>query len=323
MKKWVVIPMSVFIVMVLVAAGYTVYLYQSVKTTAHQMYESRDGTAQPKPVSKDDSSSMVAAAGKDSKVQTGAVAVTASLKEKKPFTVLILGVDQRENDRGRSDAMVFLTVNPAKQNILMFNIPRDTRTEIIGHNTVDKINHAYAFGGVNMSVKTVEHLLDYPVDYYIRVNMEGFAHLIDSIGGIEVNNPFAFYYEGHQFDQGDLKLTGEEALLYSRMRYDDPRGDMGRNTRQRQILKELINSSLRIANVVKIDSLLADVRDSVKTDITFDDMKTFLTDYRPDIKQIDQDEISGQGQRINGIWYYLVSDKEKSRVHNLIKEHMQ
>lgn len=90
--------------------------------------------------------------------------------------------------------MIFLTVNPAKQSMLMFNIPRDTRTEIIGRGTVDKINHAYAFGGVNMSVKTVEHFLDYPVNYYVRVNMEGFARLIDSLGGVDVDNPFAFSY---------------------------------------------------------------------------------------------------------------------------------
>lgn len=329
MKKWVVILTSAFVVVVLGVAGYAAYIYQSVKTTAHQIYESRDAAVQPKPVSKEGNSSpntAVASTGKDASVQPSSAQTTVqpiNLEEKKPFTVLVLGVDQRENDRGRSDSMIFLTVNPAKQSILMFNIPRDTRTEIVGHGTVDKINHAYAFGGVNMSVKTVEHFLDYPVNYYIKVNMEGFAHLIDSMGGVEVNNPFSFYYEGHQFDQGDLNLNGEEALLYSRMRYDDPRGDMGRNSRQRQILKQVIKNSLKITNVVKIESLLGDVGDSVKTDITFDDMKAFLTNYRTDLKEIDQVEISGQGERIKGIWYYSVSDKERSRIHNLIKEHLQ
>ncbi|WP_136603699.1 LCP family protein [Paenibacillus dokdonensis] len=329
MKKWVVILTSAFVVVVLGVAGYAAYIYQSVKTTAHQIYESRDAAVQPKPVSKEGNSSpntAVASTGKDTSVQPGSVKTTVqpiNLEEKKPFTVLVLGVDQRENDRGRSDSMIFLTVNPAKQSILMFNIPRDTRTEIVGHGTVDKINHAYAFGGVSMSVKTVEHFLDYPVNYYIKVNMEGFAHLIDSMGGVEVNNPFSFYYEGHQFDQGDLNLNGEEALLYSRMRYDDPRGDMGRNTRQRQILNQVIKNSLKITNVVKIESLLGDVGDSVKTDITFDDMKAFLTNYRTDLKEIEQVEISGQGERIKGIWYYSVSDKERSRIHNLIKEHLQ
>ncbi|MDR9856014.1 LCP family protein [Paenibacillus sp. VCA1] len=326
MKKWVLILSSVSIVAVLGIAGYAAHLYQSVKTTAHKIYESRDGQIEPMPVGKEGRGIRSAVAGAKSAepaVTPQTKTAPFDLKDKKPFTVLVLGVDQRENDRGRSDAMIFLTVNPAKQSILMFNIPRDTRTEIVGHGTVDKINHAYAFGGVNMSVKTVERLLDYPVNYYVKVNMEGFARIIDSLGGVDVDNPFAFYYEGHQFDKGELHLNGEEALLYSRMRYDDPRGDMGRNARQRQILQQVIKNSLNIATVTKIESLLDEVADSVKTDITFEDMKTFLTDYRTDLKKIDQVEIGGQGQRIKGIWYYLVSDKERSRIHQLIKAHLE
>lgn len=111
--------------------------------------------------------------------------------------------------------------------------------------------------------------------------------------------------------------------MYSRMRFDDPRGDMGRNARQRQILQQVIKNSLNIATVTKIESLLDEVADTVKTDITFEDMKTFLMDYRTDLKKIDQVEISGQGQRIQGIWYYLVNDKERSRIHQLIKQHME
>jgi len=326
MKKWVLVLSSVLIIAVVGVAGYAGYIYHSVKTTAHKIYESREPRVEPASAGKERSSVQHAAFGAKSSVQTDNPQnkpAPFDLKEKKPFTVLVLGVDQREHDRGRSDAMIFLTVNPAKQSILMFNIPRDTRTEIVGHGTVDKINHAYAFGGVNMSVKTVEHFLDYPVNYYIKVNMEGFARIIDSLGGVDVDNPFAFYYEGHRFEKGELHLSGEEALLYSRMRYDDPRGDMGRNARQRQILQQVIKNSLNIATVAKIESLLDEVADSVKTDITFEDMKTFLTDYRTDLKKVDQVEIGGQGQRIKGIWYYLVNDKEKSRIHQLIKEHLE
>lgn len=321
MKKWILIVSSILIIAVAGVTAYAAYIYQSVKTTAHKIYESRDGQVLPEPAGKEGNTAE--AAGAEYSASRTEKAAPFDLQDKKPFTVLVLGVDQREHDRGRSDAMIFLTVNPAKQSMLMFNIPRDTRTEIIGRGTVDKINHAYAFGGVNMSVKTVEHFLDYPVNYYVRVNMEGFARIIDSLGGVDVDNPFAFSYEGHRFDQGQLHLTGQEALMYSRMRFDDPRGDMGRNARQRQILQQVIKNSLNIATVTKIESLLDEVADSVKTDITFEDMKTFLMDYRTDLKKIDQVEISGQGQRIQGIWYYLVNDKERSRIHQLIKQHME
>lgn len=81
------------------------------------------------------------------------------------------------------------------------SIPRDSYTEIIGKGKKDKINHAYAFGGINMAVKTVENFLNIPVDHYIEVNMEGFRDIVDAVGGIEVNNDMEFKY-GEHFNKG-------------------------------------------------------------------------------------------------------------------------
>src|SRR5690606_22299008 len=78
--------------------------------------------------------------------------------KKEPFSVLLLGVDERENDVGRSDTMIVLTINPAQKTVKMLSIPRDTRVEIVGNNTTEKINHAYARGGIQMSIDTVEEL---------------------------------------------------------------------------------------------------------------------------------------------------------------------
>jgi cell envelope-related function transcriptional attenuator common domain len=289
-------------------AGYVWHLYGSVKETAEQIYEPILPTVY---VSKDPEVTV--------KPQQ---AVQALIEKRHPFTVMVMGVDERENDKGRSDTLIVLAVNPEKKSILMFNIPRDTRTEIIGHGTTDKINHAYAFGGVTMAKNTVEHFLDYPIDYYIRINMEGFEHLIDILGGVEVNNPFAFYYGEHQFDQGQLKLNGELALLYSRMRYEDPRGDLGRNARQREILTEVMKSSLQFSNITQIQKILKELGSSVKTNITFDEMKTFMTDYREDLGNINTVEISGSGSTIHQVWYLIVSKEERERIHNLLKEQM-
>ncbi|SFI88720.1 transcriptional attenuator, LytR family [Paenibacillus sp. UNC496MF] len=296
------------VALILIAAGaFTWYTYHSVKSTAAKMYEDL-GPVKPVYVSKD--------------TEVKKPAEPVKMKQLDPFTVLVLGVDQRAGDRGRSDTMIVLSVNPEKHNMLMFNIPRDTRTDIIGHHTVDKINHAYAFGGVQMSMATVENFLDYPIDYYVKVNMEGFARLIDLIGGVEVDNPFAFDYEGYSFKQGHLALNGAEALKYSRMRYDDPRGDFGRNSRQRDILQEIMNNAASVNNVVHLQSMLSELGDSVKTDVTFGEMKTFAADYRPQIKSIETVEIKGTGKIIDGIWYYLVDEKERARIHNELKAHM-
>ena len=116
-----------------------------------------------------------------------------TLTKQDPFSVLMLGVDEREGDSGRSDTMIVLTVNPNQNSIKMLSIPRDTRTEIVGHGTTDKINHAYAFGGEKMSIATVENLLDIPIDYYVGSIWKDFKDIVDAVGGIQVNNNLDFY----------------------------------------------------------------------------------------------------------------------------------
>lgn len=309
MKRWAKVTLSIASLFIVLGVGYGVYLYKTIESTAESIYEPRD----PIP----------AVTNIDGGQQTDTDAISEKIADQEPFSVLLLGVDERANDVGRSDTMVVLTVNPAKHSILMFNIPRDTRTEIVGRGIEDKINHAYAFGGVNMSVQTVEKFLGSPIDYYVKVNMEGFTSIIDLLGGVEVNNPFEFTIDGELFAKGPIQLTGEEALLFSRMRYDDPRGDLGRNARQREIIQELMKNALQVSSVTKIQNILGEVGNNVKTDITFDEMKQFIKDYRSDLKNIETIEIQGHGQRINGIYYYIVDEQERERAQNLMKEHLQ
>ncbi|HEY2493131.1 MAG TPA: LCP family protein [Paenibacillus sp.] len=296
-------------IMIIVVFGYGVYVYQSIKTTANDIYEPRE------PV-------QTLVVNQDPQAVNPERREEVSLKDKDSFTILVMGVDQRENDRGRSDTMIVLTVNPVKKSVLMFNIPRDTRTEIVGHGTKDKINHAYAFGGISMSIQTVEEFLNVPIDYYIKMNMEGFIQIIDLLGGVEVNNPYAFNMQGHAFQQGELQLNGAEALLYSRMRYDDPKGDLGRNIRQREIIQKMISNGLQVSNIVHIQSMLKEVGDNVKTDINFDNMKQLITEYRSELKNIDMVEVKGQGQKMDGIYYYIVDEAERSRIHEIMIEHL-
>lgn len=304
MKRWIKITLLLLSLFIFITVGYGIYLYQSVKSTANAIYQPREPV---KPVTTTD--------------PKGGLPV--SMDEREPYTVLVMGVDQRENDVGRSDTMIVLSVNPSKESILMFNIPRDTRTEIIGHGTTDKINHAYAFGGVNMAIQTVENFLQVPINYYIKVNMEGFSQVIDLLGGVKVDNQFAFQYEGYDFKEGSLELNGSEALAYSRMRYDDPRGDFGRNARQREVLTQTLKNSLQVSNIVRVQSMLDQVGNNVKTDITFEEMKKFITEYRSDLNRIDTLELVGQGKKINGIYYYLVDSAEKDRIHNEIQDHLK
>lgn len=323
MKRWAKIVISGVAVLAIGIGGYAYSIYRPVVDTMESIYEPLEsdvavGATDPAA----QGGSLTASVG-NTGAQQAAQELPADLSATKPFNLLVLGVDERENDIGRSDAIMMLAVNPEKRSILMFNIPRDTRTEIVGRGTVDKINHAYAFGGVNMSVNTVEQFLDVPVDYYVKVNMEGLERIIDILGGVTVNNPFEFDFEGTDYKKGLIDMNGHEALMYSRMRYDDPKGDIGRNDRQQLVLSALIEKGKSISNLTKVNSLLDAVKDNVKTNLTKDDMMDIVTKYRTEIDSVDKDEVQGSGKKINGIYYYMVDDAEKTRIRKELTTQLQ
>jgi polyisoprenyl-teichoic acid--peptidoglycan teichoic acid transferase len=246
-----------------------------------------------------------------------------AFKEKDPFSVLMLGVDQRGNDRGRSDTIIVLTVNPNNNSVKMLSIPRDTRTEIVGKGKQDKINHAYAFGGVSMAIDTVENFLDIPIDYYIQVNMEGFKDIVDAVGGVTVRNDLDFSYGGFHFAKGEINLNGEEALAFARMRKEDPRGDFGRQTRQRQIIQAVINEGASLSTLTNYSSIFSALGKNVKTNLTFEEMVDIQKNYKQASQTVEQMEIKEQGTKINGIYYGIVSAEEKQRIQNELKDQLE
>ncbi|MBS4191139.1 LytR family transcriptional regulator [Bacillus sp. FJAT-49705] len=246
-----------------------------------------------------------------------------TLTKQDPFSVLVLGVDEREGDRGRSDSIIVLTVNPNQNSVKILSIPRDTRTEIIGHGTVDKINHAYAYGGVEMSIATVENFLDIPIDYFIQINMEGFTEIIDSVGGVTVNNDLEFTEGDQHFPQGEITLNGEQALSFSRMRYDDPRGDFGRQLRQRQIIQAVLKKGASLSSLANYKEIFQALGNNIKTNLEFEEMIDIQKNYRVAVKTVEQSSINGSGTKINSIYYYIVPDEEKVRVQAEMKEHLK
>ncbi|MEE6451410.1 LCP family protein [Gottfriedia acidiceleris] len=245
-----------------------------------------------------------------------------SFKEKNPFSVLLLGVDKRPGDQGRSDSLMVLTVNPTKHITKIISIPRDTRTEIVGKNRIDKINHAFAFGGIQMSVNTVEKFLNIPIDYYIEVNMEGFKGIVDAIGGVEVMNTLDFTNDGYHFKKGLLYLNGEKALSFSRMRYEDPQGDFGREARQRQIIQEVINKGTKIKSLVSYKDILNSISKNLETNLSLDEMFDIQKSYRGATDSIEQQQLEGSGKMIKGIYYYLVPEENRLALSNELRNQL-
>ncbi|MGD6894449.1 LytR family transcriptional regulator [Bacillus infantis] len=297
-RKWLRV-IGIIVLLIVVAAGvYGFSVYRSLSSAVETMHE---------PIEREKS------AKREEQI---------TLEKKEPFSVLMLGVDERANDKGRSDTMIVLAVNPQKNSVKMVSIPRDTRTEIIGHGTTDKINHAYAFGGIEMSMETVENFLNIPIDYYMKVNMEGFKDIVDAVGGINVNNDLDFTYENVHFPKEQITLDGEKALKYTRMRYEDPRGDFGRQIRQRQIIQGVIDKGASVSSLTKFDDIFEALGKNIKTNVSFDEMVDIQKHYKSAGKNIEQMTIEGSGKKIDGIWYLLVSDEEKSKIQNILKDQL-
>ncbi len=244
------------------------------------------------------------------------------LKDHESINLLLLGVDERPGDKGRSDTMILMSLNPNTDSTLMLSIPRDTYVNIPGRG-MDKINHAYAFGDVELSIQTVEEAFDVPVHFYAKVNMEGFKEGIDAIGGVTVQNDRAFTQGEHHFPEGSIHLNGDQALNFIRMRKNDPQGDLGRNKRQRMVIEAAMSEAASLSNITKIGSILNILGDNVETDVTMGRLQTLFFNYRNTRKNIDTIEINGSGQFIGPIWYYVVSEEEFDRVHRAIIDHME
>ncbi|WP_299513787.1 LCP family protein [uncultured Rummeliibacillus sp.] len=246
------------------------------------------------------------------------------LEERQPFSILLLGVDERQRDRGRSDTMIVLSVNPQTNSTLMVSIPRDTYTQIVGKNIKDKINHAYAFGGIEMSMNSVEKLLNIPIDYVAKVNMEGFEQVINTVGGIQIENALAFQEGNYTFKKGDITLDGEAALAYVRMRKEDPQGDFGRQNRQKQVIQAVIEEGTSLKTLLKYQNIFDILGNNISTNLTFDQIKELQQSYRESLSNIQQIHFEkGKGKTIHGVWYYMMDSNELTEVSNTLKKHLQ
>ncbi|SFC10976.1 transcriptional attenuator, LytR family [Alkalibacterium subtropicum] len=295
------------LVLITGVGGYVVWrVYDDVKQTTEVMYEPAE---EQEPHESRLKKPLVVDEGED------------------PFSVLIMGVDTGDLGReytGRSDTMMLVTVNPNTEKTSIVSIPRDTYTEIIGKDFKDKINHAYAFGGTSMAMNTVQNLFDIPVDYYLSVNMEGMQTIVDAIGGIRITPPLSFEHSGNSFVAGEeTHMTGAQALSYSRMRYEDPEGDYGRQYRQRQVIEATMKQIATLDSVRNYSSVLESMSSSMKTNMSFDDMVDMFNKYRGAVNEVEQIQLSGSGTMIDGIYYEIIPDEEIARVQEHLKDELE
>ena len=252
-----------------------------------------------------------------------------SLSSKDPISILLLGVDTGDlgrTERGRSDTMMIVTVNPNTKKSTITSIPRDTYTEIVGYGTMDKLNHAYAFGGNAMAINSVQNLLDIPIDYYVTVNMAGIQEIVNAVGGIDIVSPLTFSQEGYTFYQGEVNhLDGPAALSFARMRYEDPEGDTGRQARQRLIIEGVVNKVVSASTLLNYQNILGSLSNNIQTSFQ---MKDYLAlqgnDYLAAARNIQSEQIASSGGIAeDGIYYSYIPEDELYRIHSLLQTELE
>ncbi len=241
------------------------------------------------------------------------------------LNILIIGYDSSINGPPRADTIIVSSINLKTKETGVLFIPRDTRVEVPGHG-MDRINASHAYGGIELADKTVEQFLDIPIDYYLETDFQGFARIIDKLGGIKINIEKPLNYVdkagGLYIDlpAGEQVLNGEEALQYVRFR-EAKYGDIGRVKRQQKFIYALMERVLHPNVIIKIPSIFNEVRKSIETNIPLKDISPFVRLLKDmEIKKIKTTMVPGKPQYINGASYWIAS-KEKLEVvvNNLIR----
>jgi LCP family protein required for cell wall assembly len=221
--------------------------------------------------------------------------------------ILILGIDQLDDEPSRADSIIVMSIHKETQGISMVSIPRDSRVEIPGFG-LDKINHAMAFGDIELMRDTVEQLLEVSLHYYVYTNFSGFKGIVDTLGGIDVDvERIIIGHDGRPIvEPGLQRISGSQALTYVRFR-SDFEGDFGRMRRQQQVLKAIGKRIKQPMTIIRLPALLEQLAQDVRTDMPIPQLFSLeRTLSRTDFADINTIQLAGTSTLIDGVSYVIL-----------------
>lgn len=258
--------------------------------------------------------------------ENDSASVTPIEKPQTKYSILLLGIDTFNVEVGRSDAIILAIVDIEAGDVQLLSIPRDTYVQIYGRG-YDKINHAYAYGGADLSIKTIEQFLGIPIDYYVSFNFDGVKDFVDAIGGLELEVEKNMTFRDRlskqvvSLSKGKQILSGEQVLHYARYRGDS---DHARQQRQQQIIKALIDQTADLRNITKVNEMLEVLGNNVRTDLPLPVLMQFITKAASaPSKHVESVTMSTYSDYINGTYYAVVSDEERERLQTLLQGMLQ
>ncbi len=262
----------------------------------------------------------------------------AIIEATEPLTILLMGVDTGSASRtetwaGNSDTMILMTLNPDTQKTTMLSLERDIMVELYdaqGNATGEtaKLNAAYAYYGYEGAIHTIEAAMNTTIDHYALINMQGLQDLVNAVGGITVNNTLGFTIsisaQEPEFtatiDPGEQTINGEQAVVYARMRYDDPEGDYGRQKRQREVIQLLIEKLISMDSVTKYQSILSAISSNMQTNVELSSSSIpKLMGYADTLGTIESLQLEGQDAYVDGVSYQMVTAAHLLEMQNAIQ----
>ncbi|GAA0083803.1 LCP family protein [Clostridium sp. CTA-7] len=245
---------------------------------------------------------------------------------KKIKNIALFGIDSTDGETGRSDSIMVATIDPVHSKLKITSVMRDSYVSIAGHGQ-DKINHAYAFGGPELAIKTLNENFGLNIENFVSVNFSSLPVIINILGGIdlEITNEELQYINDYINDinakdgtnsphityAGVQHVDGTQALAYSRIRYTSG-GDYERTQRHRTVLDALFNK-LTSTSVASYNSLLNEVLPYVQTNLSATDILSLGTKVLGIGNNLEQERFPrdgyGEGTMIDGV-YYLTFDKD-------------
>ncbi|GAB6931794.1 LCP family protein [Calditerricola satsumensis] len=239
-----------------------------------------------------------------------------AVEKGQPFHVLLLGVDRRGNEPGRSDTMMLMRVEP-DGTIRLISFMRDLYVPIPGRSEPDRLNHAFAYGGPDLVRKAIKENFGVDAQYYAVVDFHGFQRVIDVLGGVEVDVDHAMPPTGDLpgLSPGLQRLNGEQALRYVRFR-QDAEGDFGRVRRQQQLIQAVAQEVKSVYGILQTPRLIKAAYPYVRTNLGLDELLRLAkaADWKPDATHNLRIPVDGSytQQRIRGM-AVLVPDLEANR----------
>lgn len=231
--------------------------------------------------------------------------------------ILVLGIDDAFGHR--SDTIMVLHVDPGKKESSVISIPRDT-IAVLPDRGLDKISHAFAYGGVELARKTVENFLHVEIPHYLMVSLTGIENLIDEIGGVTVDVEKRMFYEDYAGDlhidlqPGIQKLNGKQAMGYLRFRHTD--NDFARIGRQQKFLRSLAAELMKRENILKSPQLFLSLLSCVETNLNSREILGLSLILRgaQETGQVYMTMVPGSDLMVDGIYYWKADEAALQRI---------